>query len=157
MKPYFIQDDDGNYLNPDYIFNIQVIRFCNLGSLFAFETVKKVRTSSPDLPSFKNIETYNVHSWMESFHKIFPDFEEELNSYSCENLNLKSFEISDLINVEKHTALESDKISHINSIYGNNTLKYFEIIYIDSDQATIKEFESEELAQAWINENFTII
>ncbi|WEI21532.1 hypothetical protein PYR74_16125 [Acinetobacter bereziniae] len=157
MKPYFIQDDDGNYLNPDCIFNIQVIRFCNLGSLFAFETVKKVRTSSPDLPSFKNIETYNVHSWMESFHKIFPDFEEELNSYSCENLNLKSFEISDLINVEKHTALDSDKISHINSIYGNNILKYFEIIYIDSDQATIKEFESEELAQAWINENFTII
>ncbi len=157
MKPYFIQDDDGNYLNPDYIFNIQVIRFCNLGSLFAFEIVKKVRTSSPDLPSFKNIETYNVHSWMESFHKIFPDFEEELNSYSCENLNLKSFEISDLINVEKHTALDSDKISHINSIYGNNILKYFEIIYIDSDQATIKEFESEELAQAWINENFTII
>ncbi len=55
MKPYFIQDDDGNYLNPNYIFNIQVIRFCNLGSLFAFETIKKAKTSSPDLPSFKNI------------------------------------------------------------------------------------------------------
>lgn len=41
MKPYFIQDDDANYLNPNYIFNIQVIRFCNLGSLFAFETIKK--------------------------------------------------------------------------------------------------------------------
>lgn len=157
MKSYFIQDDDGNYLNPNYIFNIQVIRFCNLGSLFAFETIKKAKTSSPDLPSFKNIETYNVHSWMESFHKMFPDFEEELNSYSCENLNLKSFEMSDLIHTELHTALDRDKISHINSIYENNIFKYFEIIYIDSDQATIREFESEELAKAWINENFMII
>ena len=43
MKPSFIQDDDRNGLNPDYIFNIQVIRFCNLESLFTFETIKRLK------------------------------------------------------------------------------------------------------------------
>lgn len=156
MKPYFIKDDDGNYLNPNYLFHIQVIRYCNLGSLLAFEAIKKAKTYE-DLGSTKYIDTPDVYQWMENFHKKIPNFEEENNSYDCENLNLKSFEISDLLHVEIHTSLDIDKISHINTIYENDIFQYFEIVYIDSDQPVIKGFESEKLAQAWIAEHFEII
>ena len=158
MKPYFIKDDDGNYLNPRYIYYIQVIRFCNLGSLFAFETIKKVKTSC-DLPSSMNIATYEVYDWMDKFHTIFTNFTEvdPTTSYDCHNDDLVSFDSSQLLYSEIHTSLDIDKISHINSIYENDVFQYFEIVYIDSDQVTIKKFGSEELAQAWIADHFNVL
>lgn len=156
MKPYFIQDDDANYLNPDYIFDIFVVKISNLASFFVLSSIKEAKNNG-GLESKKSIDTLDVRSWMNNFICLYPKFDLISDTYKCENKELFAFEMSDLIHTEIHTALDRDKISHINSIYENNTFKYFEIIYIDSDQATIREFESEELAQAWINENFTII
>lgn len=94
---------------------------------------------------------------MTVFHELFPYFEEDPSSnYDCENLH--SIELVNLVNEETiHLELDVDKISHINSVYENNIFKYFEIVYIDSNQVTIKEFDSEELANAWIAKNFEII
>lgn len=158
MKSYFIKDDDGNYLNPNYIPYIHVIRFCNLGSLFAFEAIKKAKTYK-DLGSTKYIDTPDVYDWMEKFHEIFPNFTEvePVTSYDCQNDDLVGFDSSHLLHSEVHIALDRDKISHINSIYENKIFQYFEIVYIDSDQVTIKKFDSEELAQDWIAEHFKVI
>lgn len=157
MKPYFIKDDDGNYLNPEYIERIVKIRYSRLGSILVFMGVKRPK-SGGDLDTTKFLEgDLVVQKWMENLTKLCPDVANPI----CDDewVNEKIYEI-DWDNMSKtviHTSLDIEKISHINSIYENEIFQYFEIVYIDSDQLTIKKFDSQELAQAWIDAGFTIL
>lgn len=157
MKPYFIKDDDGNYLNPEYICQIDCVRYSRLGSILIFVSIKRPK-SGGDLDTTKYLEgDFEVLEWIDNFTQIFLNFMKFRNGNECVNQNLIAFEMSDLINTKIHTSLDIDKISHINSIYENYILQYFEIVYIDSDQVTIKKFESDELAETWIAEHFEVI
>ncbi len=156
MKPYFIKDDDGNYLNPIYLFDIFTVRVSNVGSFFVFTAIKSAKTFG-NLESIKNMDTYEVQEWIKNFLQVFQNFKRIGNTFNCENEELYVFEKSELINTEIHTSLDIDKISHINSIYENDIFQYFEIVYIDSDQVTIKKFESDELAETWIATHFEVI
>lgn len=157
MKPYFIKDDDGNYLNAEYIYQIDRVRYSRLGSILIFVSIKRPK-SGGDHNTTKYLEgDFEVLEWIDNFTQIFLNFVKFSNGYECVNQNLIAFEMSDLINTETHTSLDVDKISHINAIYENYIFQHFEIVYIDSDQVVMKEFDTEELAKIWIAEHFEVI
>ncbi|MFC2996669.1 hypothetical protein ACFODO_15640 [Acinetobacter sichuanensis] len=157
MKPYFIKDDDGNYLNPEYIERIIKIRYSRLGSILVFMGIKRPK-SGGDLDTTKFLEgDFDVLEWIENLTEVCPDVACLLSHDEWVNDKLCDINLDNMNKTEIHTALDSNKISHINSIYENNIFQYFEIVYIDSDQGTIKKFDSEELAQDWIAEHFKVI
>ena len=157
MKPYFIKDDDGNYLNPKYIERIVNVRYSRLGSILIFMGIKRPK-SGGDLDTTKFLEgDLEVLEWIEYLTEVCPNVANPICHDEWMNDKLCDIDLENISKTEIHTSLDIDKISHINSIYENYILQYFEIVYIDSDQVTIKKFESDELAQAWIAEHFEVI
>lgn len=161
MKPYFIKDDDGNYLNPSYIYETAYFKYSRPLGYLVFWALKKAKNYQ-DLDSTKCFQAINncdedMLQWIDNITLKIRFLEKIDEGYGFKNQNLMALELSDLTSIVIHTALDSDKISHINSIYENNIFQYFEIVYIDSDQGTIKKFDSEELAQDWIAEHFKVI
>ncbi len=157
MKPYFIKDDDGNYLNPEYIERIVKIRYSRLASILVFMGVKRPK-SGGNLDTTKFLEgDLEVQEWMENLTKLCPDVANPICDGEWENEKIYEVDLDNMSKTVIHTSLDIEKISHINSIYENEVFQYFEIVYIDSDQLTIKKFDSEKLAQAWIDTHFTIL
>lgn len=157
MKPYFIKDDDGNYLNPNYIERIIKVRYSRLASILLFMGIKRPK-SGGELDTTKFLEgDFEVLEWIAKLTERCPDVACPISHDEWMNNKLCDIDLDNMNKTEIHTALDIDQISHLNSIYHNNVFQYFEIVYIDSEQVTIQKFDSEELAQIWIAAHFEVI